>query len=149
MTFRRLTRQLNGRHISYLKYFTIHPTYNLTTSCAHMMVNLFGQRPVWRPSLTDIYSGVTAFTSHGYNTVSMLSLNDQRTRLISASGVLLEIVCRWGGAGRSMDKQAVVSPIFASFAVYSMYNSILARLRWPGFRFSKACPCTPRKKRSN
>ena len=43
--------------------FTIHPILKLIIICAHIMVNLFGRRFIWRPSLTGIYSGVTPSTS--------------------------------------------------------------------------------------
>ena len=52
-----------------------------------MMVNQFGRRSIWRPSLTDIYSRLTPSAGSGYNTVSTSSLDDA-TRLKIDSGVL-------------------------------------------------------------
>ena len=71
--------------------FTFYPVINLTTNHALEIVNLFGRRSILRPSLTDIYSGLTPSTSRGYNTVSMSSPYDP-TRLRTDSGVLFE----WG-----------------------------------------------------
>ena len=93
MTFRRLIRQLKDQRISFRNIFTIHPFINLTINYAHVMVNLFGRRSIWRPSLTDTYSGLTPSTGRGYNTVSMSSLYDP-TRLRTDLGVLFEVVSR-------------------------------------------------------
>ena len=50
------------------------------------MENLFGRRSIWRPPLTEIYSGLTP-SARGYDTVSTSSLYDP-TRLKTDSGVL-------------------------------------------------------------
>ena len=74
---------------------TIYLVINLTTNCAHVMVNLYGRRSICRPSLIYICSGLT--TGRGYYTVSMWYLYDL-TRLRTDSAVLFEIIC-WGGPG--------------------------------------------------
>ena len=129
------TDRLKGERISYLKFFTIDPTLKLTTNCAHVMVNLLGRRFTWRPSPTDIYSGLTASTRRGYDNVSKSSLNDP-TRIKTDSGVFY-LWWLFAGAGLidgqasstcMFSRAAVESLIFASFAVYSMFYSSLARL---------------------
>ena len=100
------------------------------------MVNLFGRRSIWRPSLTDIYSGLTPSAGRGYDTVSTSSLYDP-TRLKTDSGVLFFWSLfpgggpdRWKSEFKTcmFSRAAVGSLIFASFAVYNMDCSNLARL---------------------
>ena len=65
------------------------------------MVNLFGRRSLLRPSLTDIYSGLTPSAGRGYDTVSTSSLYDA-TSLKAHTGVLfLWWVFAGGGPDRS------------------------------------------------
>ena len=114
------------------------PTLKLTIVCAQVMVILFSRRSVWRPSFTDIYSGLIPTAGKGYDSVSTSSLYDP-TRLKTDSGVLFFfVVVVLLGAGLidgqasstcMFSRAAVGALIFASFAVHSMYYSNLARLR--------------------
>ena len=130
------TDRLKGQRISYLKYFTIDPTLNLTIICANLMVNLVGRRSIWRPSLTDIYSCSTPPPVRGYDTVSTSSFTIQRSskpirESCFCSGCLLgaDLIDGQTSSTCMISRAAVALLIFASFVVYSMYYSILARLR--------------------
>ena len=81
------TDRLTGQRISYLKYFDDRFNPKFHYYFAHVMANLFGRRSMRRPSLTDIYSGLTPSAGRGYDTVSTSSLYDP-TRLKTDSGVL-------------------------------------------------------------
>ena len=67
--------------------FASDPTLNLTIFGTHVMVNLLGRRSILRPSLTDIYFGITPSADRGYDTVSTSSLY-YPTRLKTDSRVL-------------------------------------------------------------
>ena len=64
------------------------------------MVDLFGRRSIWWPSLTDIYSGLTPSAGWGYDTVSTSPIYDQ-TRLKTDSVVLF---LWWLFAGSGPDR---------------------------------------------
>ena len=134
--------------------FTIHPTLNLTINCAHVIVNLFSRHCIWRPSLSDIQWGNPVHqqgVQYRLDVIPLRSKEKAQKRFVSlAWDCLLGTGLIDGQASSTcmFSRAAVNSQIFASFTVYSMYYSNLARLRWLGFRSSKAGPWVPRKKRS-